>query len=62
MSDLQEVIATATIRAYNRGIAIERNRVLSIINGHEAETKCKCEGCISWMNAFELLKVEIDGK
>jgi SLT domain-containing protein len=59
MSDLQDVIATSSIRAYNMGIKQERERILRIINEHEAETKCKCEGCVSWINAFELLKVEI---
>lgn len=61
MSDLQDVIARSTIKAFNQGINAERERVLRIINDHEAETKCQCDGCISWINAFELLKVEING-
>jgi hypothetical protein len=41
------------------GMKKERERVLGIINQHEAETKCDCDGCVSWINAFELLKAEI---
>lgn len=59
MSELQDVIATSTVRAFNVGVIRERERILGIINQHEAETKCECEGCVSWINAFELLKVEI---
>lgn len=60
MSELQDVIATSTIRAYNHGMRTERERILRIINQHEAETNCNCNGCESWINAFELLKVEIN--
>jgi hypothetical protein len=59
MSELQDVIATSSIRAFNMGVRKERERVLGIINQHEAETKCDCDGCVSWINAFELLKAEI---
>jgi len=59
MSELQDVIATSSIRAFNMGMRKERERVLGIINQHEAETKCDCDGCVSWINAFELLKAEI---
>ena len=61
MSELQDVIATSSIRAFNMGVIKERERVIGILNQHEAETKCECEGCQSWINAFELLKVEING-
>lgn len=59
MSELQDVIATSTVRAFNVGVSRERERILGIINQHEEETKCDCDGCQSWINAFELLKVEI---
>jgi hypothetical protein len=32
MSDLQEVIATSTVRAYNSGMQQERNRILRMLN------------------------------
>lgn len=31
MSDLQEIIATSTVRAYNSGIQQERNRILQML-------------------------------
>jgi hypothetical protein len=32
MSDLQDIIATSTIRAYNSGMEQERNRILKMLN------------------------------
>jgi len=32
MSDLQEIIATSTVRAYNSGMQQERNRILRMLN------------------------------
>jgi hypothetical protein len=32
MSDLQDIIATSTVRAYNSGIQQERNRILKMLN------------------------------
>ena len=60
MSDLQDVIVTSSIKAFNHGIRAERERILRILNQHEAETKCECDNCVSWINAFELLKAEIN--
>lgn len=32
MSDLQDIIATSTVRAYNSGIQQERNRILQMLS------------------------------
>jgi hypothetical protein len=32
MSDLQDIIATSTVRAFNSGIQHERNRILKMLN------------------------------
>jgi hypothetical protein len=62
MSDLQDIIATSSIKAFNHGMQAERNHVLHIIEKHKLETQCDCSGCESWTNAFEFLKREIKGE
>jgi hypothetical protein len=66
MSDLQDIIATTSIRAfksgYNFGRKEEQEHIVTLINQHEQETDCDCLGCESWTNAFEFLKKEIKGE
>jgi hypothetical protein len=66
MSDLQDIIATTSIRAfksgYNFGRKEEQEHIVTLINQHEQETDCDCTGCESWTNAFEFLKKEIKGE
>ena len=59
MSDLQEIIATTSMRAFNEGVARERDSVLKLLTETKQETKCECEGCQSWKNAFDWLALEI---
>jgi len=59
MSDLQEIIATTSMRAFNEGVSRERNLVLKLLTDTKQETKCECEGCQSWKNAFDWLAAEI---
>lgn len=61
MSDLQEVIATTSIKAFNEGVARERDLILRLLMETKQETKCECENCESWKNAFDWLVSEIQG-
>lgn len=59
MSDLQEVIAKTSMRAFNEGVARERDLILNFLSETKQETKCECENCQSWKNAFDWLATEI---
>lgn len=59
MSDLQDVIVTTTIRAFNEGVSRERDLVLKLLRETKEDTKCECEGCVAWKNAFDWLASEI---
>lgn len=61
MSDLQEVIATTSIKAFNEGVARERDLIIRLLKQTKQETKCECENCESWKNAFDWLVSEIQG-
>jgi hypothetical protein len=62
MSDLQDIIASSSIRAFNCGVKNQQEYVLRLIEKHKQETKCDCPGCESWTNAFEFLIKEIKGE
>jgi hypothetical protein len=62
MSDLQDIIASSSIRAFNCGIKNQQEYVIRLIEKHKTETKCDCPGCESWTNAFEFLIKEIKGE
>ena len=66
MSDLQDIIATTSIRAFNSGYNLgkreEEQLVIKLLDKHKQETDCDCPGCDSWTNAFEFLKREIQGQ
>jgi hypothetical protein len=62
MSDLQDIIATSSIKAFNHGMKAERQHIIQLIEKHKQETSCDCSGCESWTNAFEFLKREIKGE
>ena len=59
MSDLQEIIASTSIKAFNEGVSRERDLVLRFLMNTKQETKCECENCQSWKNAFDWLASEI---
>ncbi len=66
MSDLQDIIVNSSIKAfkngYHFGIREEQQHIIKLLEQHKLETKCDCEGCQSWNNAFEFLKREIKGE
>jgi hypothetical protein len=59
MSDLQDVIAKTSIKAFNEGISRERDLILKFLEDTKEETKCECENCQSWKSAFDWLATEI---
>jgi hypothetical protein len=61
MSELQEIIATTSAKAFNEGVARERDLILKFLTETKQETKCECEGCVAWKSAFDWLASEIRG-
>lgn len=66
MSDLQDIIVSSSIKAFKNGYHFgrkeEQQHIVKLLEQHEQETKCDCEGCKSWTNAFEFLIREIKGE
>jgi hypothetical protein len=66
MSDLQDIIVNSSIKAFKNGYHFgkkeELSRVIGLLEQHENETHCDCDGCKSWTNAFEFLIREIKGE
>jgi hypothetical protein len=60
MSDLQDVIATNAIRAYNegfaRGITQERDRIVSLLQEAISECGEQCDYCVAQEDAIEMLR------
>jgi hypothetical protein len=60
MSDLQDVIATNAIRAYNegfaRGITNERDRIIAMLQEAIAECGEQCDYCVAQEDAIEMLR------
>jgi hypothetical protein len=49
------------MKAFNEGVARERDLILKLLIQTKQETKCQCENCESWKNAFDWLVSEIQG-
>ena len=62
MSELQDIIATSSIRAFNHGMQAERQHVIQLLEQHKLQTECDYLGCESWTQAFEFLIQEVKGK
>ena len=63
MSDLQDVIATNAIRAYNegfaRGIVSERERVIELLDKQVCtDDFCVHDACVTTLEIIELLQEE----
>jgi hypothetical protein len=63
MSDLQDVIATNAIRAYNegfaRGIVSERERVIELLDEQVCtDDFCVHDSCVTTLEIIELLQEE----
>lgn len=62
MSDLQDIIATCTKRAYVSGINAHKQDILKLLTEAKNDTKCTCDNCEQWLNAFEFLIAKIEGR
>jgi hypothetical protein len=62
MSDLQDVIATSTKRAYISGINAEKRDLIKLLKQKKLETTCACENCQQWIGAFDFLIATVEGK
>ena len=62
MSDLQDIIATTSIRAFNHGMRAEREHIIRLLAETKDETLCTCDGCKEWVNAFDYVIARIENK
>ena len=62
MSDLNDLIATTSVKAYNQGLRSERENIIRMLKEMKQHTECNCSGCESWTNAFEFLIRELNGE
>ncbi len=62
MSDINDLIARTSVRAYNQGIRTEREHIIKMLQEMKQHTECECSGCVSWTNAFDFLMKAIEGK
>lgn len=62
MSDLHDIIATCTKRAYISGINAQKQDLIKMLAAKKSETTCDCENCKQWVNAFDFLIATIEGK
>jgi hypothetical protein len=62
MSDLQEVIASTSIKAYNEGLSRERQNLLNLLSEFKKKTECECSNCDSWKNAFDWIMLELQNE
>ena len=63
MSDLQDLIATNAVRAYNegleRGVASERERIIELLDGNVCEEDfCVHDRCFFTLETIELIQEE----
>ncbi len=61
MSELQDIIATSTVRAFNSGIRHERQHIIKLLAETKDETLCTCHGCQEWLNALDFVIARIEG-
>jgi hypothetical protein len=62
MSDLNDLIAKTSVRAYNQGLRSERENIIRMLKDMKQHTECECAGCESWTNAFEFLIRTLNGE
>jgi hypothetical protein len=62
MSELQDIIATSSIKAFNHGMKAEREQILKVLAETKDQTLCTCHGCEEWMNALDFVIARIENK
>ena len=61
MSELQDIIATSSIKAFNHGMQAEREHIIRLLAETKDETLCTCDGCKEWVSAFDFVIARIRG-
>ena len=61
MSELQDIIATSSIRAFNHGVKHEREHIIRLLAETKDQTLCTCHGCEEWLNALDYVIARIEG-
>jgi len=62
MSELQDIIATSTIRAFKHGMEHERQHIIGILTEARDQTSCSCDGCKEWLSALDYFIARIENK
>ena len=62
MSQINDLIATTSIRAFNQGMQAEREHIVKLLAETKDETLCTCSGCKEWVNAFDYVIARIENK
>lgn len=62
MSQINDLIATTSVKAFKHGMQAEREHIIRLLAETKDETLCTCEGCKEWVNAFDYVIARIEGK
>ena len=62
MKDLQDIIATSSIKAFKHGMQHEREHIIRLLAETKDQTLCTCDGCEQWLNALDFVIAKIEGK
>ena len=57
MSDLNDLIHTNAVVAFEQGVKTERNRILEIVNSYQPAA-CRCDTCVLLRNIEDEIKGE----
>jgi hypothetical protein len=61
VSQINDIIATSSIKAFNHGMQAERDHIIRLLAETKDETLCTCDGCKEWVNAFDYVIARIRG-
>jgi hypothetical protein len=62
MSQINDLIATTSVKAFKHGMQHERDHIIRLLAETKDETLCTCDGCKEWVNAFDYVIARIEGK
>ena len=62
MNDLQEIIASNSIKAFKNGMQHERNHIIQLLAETKDQTLCTCHGCKEWLNALDYIIARVENK
>lgn len=62
MSQINDLIATTSVKAFKHGMQHEREHIIRLLAETKDETLCTCDGCKEWVNAFDYVIARIEGK